>query len=100
MLAQTVLQCLGHDLMEPSQPFVEIVGWKTVADAHVTRDSEVVAHIESEREFEIDLDDGRSVVARPGGGDADGNQILMVKMVGPLRLTHGTLPLCSAKGNT
>jgi putative salt-induced outer membrane protein YdiY len=41
-------------------------------------DLEVVSYIESEREFEIELNDGREVLARPSGGDADGNQILTV----------------------
>lgn len=35
----------------------------------------VVENIESDRVFEIDLDDGRSMVASFAGADADGNQI-------------------------
>jgi len=36
----------------------------------------VVEYIESDRVFEIDLDDGRSVVASFAGADAEGNQII------------------------
>jgi len=36
----------------------------------------VIDHIESEREFEIELEDGTSLVARLDGADADGNQIV------------------------
>ena len=35
-----------------------------------------VSHIESARQFEIELDDGRSMVAELSGIDADGNQIV------------------------
>ena len=38
-------------------------------------DISVVEYIESDRVFEIDLDDGRSMVASFAGADADGNQI-------------------------
>lgn len=41
-------------------------------------DSEVVAYIESDRKFDIELDDGREVVAILKGGDSEGNQILLV----------------------
>jgi len=41
-------------------------------------DSEVVAYIESDRKFDIELDDGREVVAILKGGDSEGNQILVV----------------------
>jgi putative salt-induced outer membrane protein YdiY len=41
-------------------------------------DSEVVAYIESEREFDIELADGREIVAELKGGDKDGNQIFVV----------------------
>jgi len=36
-----------------------------------------VDHIESEREFEIEFQDGRSLVAQLNGADSDGNQIIM-----------------------
>ncbi len=36
----------------------------------------VVEYIESDRVFEIDLDDGRSMVASFAGADAGGNQIV------------------------
>ena len=39
-------------------------------------DLAVVEYIESDEEFEIDLEDGRSIVAALAGADADGNQIV------------------------
>ena len=39
-------------------------------------DIPVIDHIESEREFEIELEDGTSLVAQLDGADADGNQIV------------------------
>jgi len=39
-------------------------------------DVSAVSHIESARQFEIELDDGRSMVAELSGVDADGNQIV------------------------
>jgi len=50
-------------------------------------DTDVIAFIESDREFEIELTDGREVVAKLSGADADGNQILEVdgqNIVAPL----------------
>ena len=41
-------------------------------------DSEVVAYIESDREFDIELSDGREIVASLKGGDAEGNQVFLV----------------------
>jgi putative salt-induced outer membrane protein YdiY len=41
-------------------------------------DSDVVAYIESDREFDIELSDGREIVASLNGGDEDGNQIFVV----------------------
>ena len=41
-------------------------------------DSEVVAYIESDREFDIELADGREIVASLKGGDAEGKQIFVV----------------------
>jgi putative salt-induced outer membrane protein YdiY len=41
-------------------------------------DLSAVDHIISEREFEIDLEDGRELVATMGGEDSDGNQVLEV----------------------
>jgi putative salt-induced outer membrane protein YdiY len=41
-------------------------------------DIDVIAFIESDHEFEIELTDGREVVAKLSGADADGNQILEV----------------------
>ena len=35
-----------------------------------------IDHIESEREFDIELEDGTSLVAQLDGADADGNQIV------------------------
>ncbi len=39
-------------------------------------DISIVEYIESDRIFEIDLDDGRSMVASFAGGDAEGNQLI------------------------
>lgn len=39
-------------------------------------DVSAVSHIESARQFEIELNDGRSIVAELSGVDADGNQIV------------------------
>ena len=36
----------------------------------------VVEYIESDQEFEIDLSDGRSLLARFAGADSDGNQVI------------------------
>lgn len=50
-------------------------------------DAEVVAYIESDREFDIELSDGREIVASLKGGDAEGNQIFVFdgeKIVAPL----------------
>jgi putative salt-induced outer membrane protein YdiY len=41
-------------------------------------DSEVVAYIESDREFEIELSDGREVTAKLQGANESGDQILVV----------------------
>ncbi len=41
-------------------------------------DVDAVDHIISEREFEIELDDGRELVATMSGEDSDGNQIIEV----------------------
>lgn len=41
-------------------------------------DMDVIVSIESDREFEITLDDGREVVARPDGADAEGKQVLVI----------------------
>ena len=38
----------------------------------------VIKYIESDREFEIELSDGREIVARPVGGDENGQQLLLV----------------------
>lgn len=43
-----------------------------------TVDMEVIAHIESDRKFEIEFADGREIVAQPVGVDAEGNQLLLV----------------------
>ena len=40
-------------------------------------DVSAVAYVESDREFEIELDDGRSMVATLGGADVNGNQMVM-----------------------
>jgi putative salt-induced outer membrane protein YdiY len=42
----------------------------------VTVDVPAVDHIESERDFEIELNDGREVVGKLSGADAQGNQIV------------------------
>jgi len=50
-------------------------------------DTEVIAYIESDREFEIELSDGREIVAKLSGADADGNQVFDVdgqQIVAPL----------------
>jgi len=41
-------------------------------------DVTAVDHIESERQFEIELDDGTSLVAQLAGVDSDGNQLIKV----------------------
>ena len=41
-------------------------------------DVAAVAHIEAKRDFEIELTDGRKIVAQLLGGDEDGNQIMTV----------------------
>lgn len=43
-----------------------------------TVDVPAVAYIEAQRDFEIELNDGREVVAQLAGGDEGGNQVLMV----------------------
>lgn len=41
-------------------------------------DSDVVAYIESDQKFEVELSDGRAIIASLKGADPDGNQIFIV----------------------